>query len=272
MFPIFLLYYTLIILYTISRDFLYLRFKLNILCLKQTFLSEGADFIKKLAICQSNSTDAEEIETIIRNNFKDIYINTYSSLSELDKARDLIEFDIYILSIELEPISGFNYASKIRETNKDCQIAIISSKDDYAVNGYRIGINAYIVKPFEEDSIIKMVHRLSKNLKLSSKIVVIKENYNDVPVLIKDIDYIQYKNRKTYLVTSSDTYETNESFTNLIDRINSDKIIKVSRSLAINKASIIDLSCSESKYIFKFASGDLPLDKRSFTKLKNKLN
>lgn len=198
-------------------------------------------------------------------------IRTYSNLAELDKARDFIEFDIYILSINLEPMSGFAYASRIRQTNKECQIAMISSRDDYAVDGYRIGINAYIVKPFEEDSIIKMVERLNKNLKVCSRIVFIKENYIDIPIAIKDIDYINHKKRKSYIVTCSDRYETNEGFGHLLDRIDSDKIIRVSRSLAINKASIFNISYSKGNYIFSFASGDLIMDKKAYTKFKNKV-
>lgn len=117
-------------------------------------------------------------------------------METLDLARDRIEFDIYLMDIELGEDSGFTYARSIRQTNKVCKISFITAHDEYAIGGYRIRANAYLRKPFEEADLVKIVEEMLDDLADKSRIVTIKENYKNITIVIHEILFIDHANKK----------------------------------------------------------------------------
>ena len=71
-------------------------------------------------------------------------------------------FDFCILDVMMPLMDGFTLAEKIREQNKKVPIIFLtarSMKEDI-LKGFRIGIDDYITKPFDEDELLFRIHSI----------------------------------------------------------------------------------------------------------------
>lgn len=71
-------------------------------------------------------------------------------------------YDFIISDIMMPGIDGFEFAKTVRELNKNVPLLFMSARDDLAAKreGFQIGIDDYIVKPFELDELLMRVQAL----------------------------------------------------------------------------------------------------------------
>ncbi|MBE6909520.1 MAG: response regulator transcription factor [Ruminococcaceae bacterium] len=71
-------------------------------------------------------------------------------------------YDFIISDIMMPGIDGFEFAKTVRELNKNIPLLFMSARDDLAAKreGFQIGIDDYIVKPFELDELLLRVQAL----------------------------------------------------------------------------------------------------------------
>jgi len=87
-----------------------------------------------------------------------------------------IKFDLVISDIMMPEIDGFKLASLVREQNKNIPILFMSARDDISAKqkGFHIGIDDYIVKPFDMEELILRVGALLRraNIQYEKKITI----------------------------------------------------------------------------------------------------
>ena len=71
-------------------------------------------------------------------------------------------YDFIISDIMMPGIDGFEFAKTVRELNKTIPLLLMSARDDMSAKreGFQIGIDDYIVKPFELDELLLRVQAL----------------------------------------------------------------------------------------------------------------
>ena len=71
-------------------------------------------------------------------------------------------YDFIISDIMMPGIDGFEFAKTVRELNKTIPLLFMSARDDIGAKreGFQIGIDDYIVKPFELDELLFRVQAL----------------------------------------------------------------------------------------------------------------
>ncbi len=78
--------------------------------------------------------------------------------------------DMMITDIMMPMMNGFELAMEVRKENKDMPIVFMSAKDDMPSKqlGYTIGIDDYIVKPFDIDELVLKVKAILRRSKIIS--------------------------------------------------------------------------------------------------------
>ena len=73
-----------------------------------------------------------------------------------------VKFDLIISDIMMPDIDGFKLATLVREQNKDIPILFMSARDDISAKqkGFRIGIDDYMVKPFDMEELMLRIGAL----------------------------------------------------------------------------------------------------------------
>ena len=86
------------------------------------------------------------------------------------------EFDLIISDIMMPVMDGFSLVEKIRSKNVNVPIIFMSARDDKFSKqlGYRIGVDDYIVKPFDIDELVLKVGAILRRvgIKEQKKLIV----------------------------------------------------------------------------------------------------
>ena len=87
-----------------------------------------------------------------------------------DKMID-IKFDLIVSDIMMPDVDGFKLASLVREQNKNIPILFMSARDDISAKqkGFSIGIDDYIVKPFDMEELVLRVGALLRRANIQNE-------------------------------------------------------------------------------------------------------
>ena len=101
------------------------------------------------AVCTYLRANGFEAKDVL--NASDAYDEMYSQL-----------YDVIISDIMMPGIDGFAFAKTVRGLNKTIPLLFMSARDDIGAKreGFQIGIDDYIVKPFELDELLFRVQAL----------------------------------------------------------------------------------------------------------------
>ena len=92
--------------------------------------------------------------------------NGEEALSLFDDSK----FDIVVSDIMMPKMDGFELAKNIRLFNKDIPILFMTARDDInsKQKGFSIGVDEYIVKPFEIDELILRIGAILRRAKINN--------------------------------------------------------------------------------------------------------
>ena len=101
----------------------------------------------------------KNISTLLSNFFRDFH-----TASDGVRALEIFNkepIDLLLVDIELPKMNGIELIKRIRKTDKDVPIIVISAytKTDYLLESVELGLNKYIVKPLTS----KKIHELLEN-------------------------------------------------------------------------------------------------------------
>lgn len=93
-------------------------------------------------------------------NAKDAYDEMYNSL-----------YDLIISDIMMPEVDGFELAQTVRQVNKHIPILFMSARDDLPAKqkGFQLGIDDYMVKPFELDELQLRVRALLRRANIEAE-------------------------------------------------------------------------------------------------------
>ena len=85
-------------------------------------------------------------------------------------------YDLIVSDIMMPGIDGFEFAKTVRDVNKTIPILFMSARDDLPAKkkGFQIGIDDYMVNPFELDELLMRVRALLRraNIEMERKLTV----------------------------------------------------------------------------------------------------
>jgi DNA-binding response OmpR family regulator len=76
-------------------------------------------------------------------------------------------FDFCILDLMLPKMDGFTLAEQIKELNTDIPVIILSARSlkEDKIKGFRLGIDDYITKPFDEEELLYRIKAIMNRIK-----------------------------------------------------------------------------------------------------------
>lgn len=116
--------------------------------------------------------DDEKLNRILRAYLREAGYDAESATDggkALEKLRDG-KFDIVVSDLMMPNVDGFALASAVREADATVPILLITARDDMPAKqrGFRIGVDDYLVKPFDPDELLLRVGALLRRAKIAS--------------------------------------------------------------------------------------------------------
>lgn len=191
----------------------------------------------------------------------------------LDSARDKMEYDIYLLDIELDGENGIEIAKNIRRTSVRAQILFITSHSNYALEGYDAFPLGYLLKPVNEEKLAILLQTAVEKISAPNQFIEITENYRKVCLSIDDIVAFIRTDRKTVIfLLNMDEYESSESLVSLHARIvNPEQFLAIHRHIVVKVEFVtqIEKAVGTSDYVVRMRNGlEFPVSKSGIRALK----
>lgn len=146
----------------------------------------------RLFIIDDNPDIGESIALALQPRFSvDIFTSAEDGLKALKKMTP----DVILLDIELPGMSGIDALKKIKETDPEIPVVMISGCDeiDTVVTAIKLGAYDYVVKPLETAALKVTLKNVRENLKLKKKVIELQEKsiQEQTPLFIGESSIIQ---------------------------------------------------------------------------------
>lgn len=220
----------------------------------------------RIAICDDEIRAVNRIKeltvALMENRNIEYEIETYTNGNELLSAS--LSYDIILLDIEMDEISGMEVAHKLRAYNKDTKIIFITNSTSYLREGYTVRAERYFVKPVDKIEFNYEMKEVLADLIVDNKFILDKR-ISEYKIYLNDILFIEFNNRKTIIHKISGNLET------LLSLKEWNEMLKEYHFSQCHKAYIINLkhiSEFKSDYVTINNNIELPIGRKYKNQLK----
>lgn len=117
--------------------------------------------------------DESDLNKIICRSLRDRGYDVISAANGLEalEKMEMCRFDMILTDIMMPKMDGFALADSIRLTDKDIPIIFMTAKDDKPSKmfAYSIGVDDYILKPFDIDILIMKIGVILRRAKIEAQ-------------------------------------------------------------------------------------------------------
>ena len=202
----------------------------------------------KLAICDDDREQLRKLEVLVANwgekSGHGCSIRTFTSAEEFlfeyeeDKA-----YDILLLDVEMNNISGIELAKRIRKDNNRAEIIFITSHFEFVGEGYEVDALHYLIKPVAEEKLCQVLSKAADRLAVEPPWVVINFEGQTVKLYESEILYIEAFLHYISIRTTSGEYKIKENLSSFEKKL-SDDFYRVHRSYLASLKHITRISRS----------------------------
>ena len=115
--------------------------------------------------------DDSSLNLLVGSYLKDAGYETKLCSNPIEALEAMSEnsYDMIISDIMMPKMDGFEFATKVRSENNTIPFLFMSAKDDKPSKqyGYKIGVDDYIVKPFDIDDLLMRVGAILRRIKIN---------------------------------------------------------------------------------------------------------
>jgi DNA-binding LytR/AlgR family response regulator len=180
------------------------------------------------------------------------YIEETPELSLIGKFKNPLEaalflkennVDILMLDIQMPELNGIEFASQMARGPK---VIFTTAYKKYAIEGFKLEIVDYLVKPFSYQDFLKSIHRAEKfinlekrsyeNIDINNEFLYLKSNYKIKRLKFDDIQYIEGFNDyvRIYTVSSLEPIQSQITLKVLEAKLPAGKFMRIHRSFIVN--------------------------------------
>lgn len=204
----------------------------------------------KIAILDDNLMQLEEITNLCKLYYekkkKNCNIKKYTHPSLFLK-ENFLDFDLLLLDIEMPIVNGIEIAKQVRKQNKHCFICFITNFNDYVFQSYDVHAFDFVMKPVNEEKIIKLLDDVNSYMNAYSKSeekISLCTTEGEINIPSSQIIYLEYLdkfntfNRVIKVHTQSKDYFVKEKISEIYERLPKKQYVMPHKSYIINMENI----------------------------------
>ena len=190
----------------------------------------------RILICDDEQKYVDELQMFIEKYMQD-HLYSYTLTTAVDPL-NVIEsgeiYDLILLDIQMEPYNGISVAKELKSRNNKAVVFFITSYNEYIDEAMDIQAFRYFDKPFQPERLYSGLDKAMEYIDNAYVDVFVVGSNDSCRVIIDDIKYIKYENRKTHMVTTHGTYITKQPFSYWCETISNSFFYRVHKSFIVN--------------------------------------
>lgn len=200
----------------------------------------------RIAICEDEAVFRREQETVCRGICDELNLEYDLTVFETGAALMAAyaggaRFDLLLLDIVMDQLSGMELARKLRGQGEDAAIVFITSNPDYAIQGYDVGALHYLMKPLDGGALGKIIAADHKR-RFSRSDLLVKSGTQTLRLPLREIVYLETVGRRVQITTRSGAVETTAKLTELLESLPKEQFCRCHVGFVINLGNIKTLS------------------------------
>lgn len=169
-----------------------------------------------------------------------IYITKSSHSVEITD-RQLLQYQIMFLDIDMDERSGMDIAHRVRELHLDTVIIFVTNYPEFSLEGYEVRAFRYLLKQELEQKLHIYFRDALAELPREDKVLHFSANAESFRVAYKDILYLESNQRVIYLYTLSPTQTPDHFYGKMEDlavELEKEGFLRIQKSYLVNMAYI----------------------------------
>jgi len=150
------------------------------------------------------------------------------------------DVDLIFLDLNMPKLKGFEFLKTLKKKPK---VIVTTAYKEYAIEGYELDIEDYLLKPFGFERFLKAINKAftkpitqqtisSQNNNLSNRIFV-KSNKKYIQIDLDKILYIEASGNYTIIHTTSKPITIREKVSSVLELLPKESFLKVHKSFAV---------------------------------------
>ena len=128
----------------------------------------------QIALCDDQAEDLKQLTYLIgTQHFTTAFSSGEALLVSMEEFHE--RYDLYLLDIFMEGISGLELARQIRRLDPDALLCFVSTSDDFYREAYNLYIFQYLVKPISQTQIHDLLQRAQMQIQLQRQQQIVLE-------------------------------------------------------------------------------------------------
>lgn len=214
--------------------------------LEYSFIGGDGVSTYRIAVCDDDGTARETIcslcHAILTEDETAHEITAFSSADELKRtlSRESNPFDLLILDIQMEGMTGMELAYSLRDADNNVSIIFVTACDDYLPEGYAVQPVHFLLKPIDRE-ILKKALRTDLKRNHSPKNVVLHIGGKTVNLPVADIQYIESANHELVVHQHGKTYSFYFSLNELEKQLPAGRYARCHKSYLVNLQYVLEI-------------------------------
>ncbi len=196
------------------------------------------DKVLNIAICEDLDEERDNLINVLNSSKMLMKLTTYTCGEDFLAEYQLRRFDLVLMDIYMDGMTGIETATELRKMDNDVAIAFTTTSLDYALESYRLEALKYIEKPVTLKSVLPVLQMVYMQKEYVPKLLVrTKEKDEFVPHT--DIMFLEQKGGRyfTYLVDGR-VLTANGKLATIIEELDANTFCACHKSYIVNFAYV----------------------------------
>lgn len=198
----------------------------------------------RVAICDDNVSDLARLRTMLEGCGLSLTITDYACGENLlwDVETEKARFDIYLLDIYLEGISGVEAARRIRAKDGCAALIFVSSSDSYYRDAFDLFATNYLIKPLKQTALNTVMMKAAEGIR-RQRDLILPITYRGCTYVLKqkDIEYISSSNRMlSFYMVSGEEHVCYGKMDQITAQLKSGDFVRCHQSYIINLRYVLE--------------------------------
>lgn len=191
----------------------------------------------RIVCCDDDTRIIEQLKEYLKLYFKTIstpFPEFASFTSGENLLKDNQPIDIAFLDVEMTGLSGIHTGAELKRKNPNVIIFIVTSYPDYLDEAMRFHVFRYLSKPIDKNRLFRnMKDALFRYSTVSKKIQIETKDQTDI-VYMKDIIFVEARERKVLVYTPKNIYESVQKIQFWVEKLPQSCFFQTHRSYIVN--------------------------------------
>ena len=171
-----------------------------------------------------------------------VSIHGYKSGESFLAALNEEHFDIVLMDIYMDGLTGIEAAAKLREISLDTILIFATTSVDHMAEAFPCRAFDYIMKPIDIPRLYKALDEAVKVLPENQPFITINVDKQEINIIVSDIMYIMSDLNYCLVYTRQNEYRTRSQFSKFMEGLSEfPQFYVINRGVAVNLDNVLDI-------------------------------